>query len=492
LRVTFQLDMYAWGLPEVRHVLGVLAPLLDCPFHVQPEGATVPPSDAVVSVGDPRRAPAEAAVLIPVTEWPAWDLASLALASSPGGVLPCPHGDGGSPSTARALPGLCLRALAFLVHREEERLDTRRDQWGCYSGFSTRLAEWGVLDRPIVNQWASEISRRLWAHAERRGQVLDIVPRWKHGKRFAVALTHDVDWVTRYSVPQSLRLLRQARGPRDYPIRQGLRSLAESVLHMADRVDPYSSFDRWMSEEARRGFRSSFYFCPPRPEPRHVYDPTYIETDRVGFEGRPLSVSEVMRAIAAAGGEVGLHGSYLSHDRASELARQRQQIERALVADIRGLRQHFLRFELDRTWDAQEQAGFVYDSTLGYNEAIGFRAGIGAPFHPWDPKTQGARTLLELPLTLMDGTLFRTLMLDAAGASRRVGEHLDSVEREGGLAVLLWHPNASDESAYPGWWDAYGAALDDLARRDAWVAPAGEIANWWLERERRLVGESSQ
>ena len=187
------------------------------------------------------------------------------------------------------------------------------------------------------------------------------------------------------------------------------------------------------------------------------------------------------------GHEVGLHGSYLSHTSAEELRRQRAQIAHGLgseVSEVSGCRQHFLRLEIGATWHAQAAAGFGYDTTLGYNEALGFRAGIAAPYRPWDLATGEPYGLWQLPLTAMDGTLFRTLKLDAAAAVAAIRQHLDIVEAAGGLAVLLWHPNAADERSFPGWWAGYLGALDDLLRRSAWVAPAGEIARWWQERER--------
>ncbi len=82
----------------------------------------------------------------------------------------------------------------------------------------------------------------------------------------------------------------------------------------------------------------------------------------------------------------------------------------------------------------------------------------------------------------MDGVLFRTLKLDHELATRRLIAHLEAVERAGGLAVLLWHPNVADARRYPGWYDTWRDALDHLATRPAWVAPAGEIAHWWRER----------
>ena len=71
----------------------------------------------------------------------------------------------------------------------------------------------------------------------------------------------------------------------------------------------------------------------------------------------------------------------------------------------------------------------------------------------------------------------------------RVREHLERVEAVGGLAMLLWHPNAAAEEYFPGWWPCYLAALDHIAARGAWVATPAEIAAWWRERDALLAAE---
>ena len=48
-----------------------------------------------------------------------------------------------------------------------------------------------------------------------------------------------------------------------------------------------------------------------------------------------------------------------------------------------------------------EAAGFAYDSTWGYNDAVGYRAGTSQVF-----RFAGSANLLELPLTVMDSALF--------------------------------------------------------------------------------------
>jgi len=244
-----------------------------------------------------------------------------------------------------------------------------------------------------------------------------------------------------------------------------------------------------VASEESRGFRSSYYFCAPRPGRTHAYDATYRLGDPVRFEGRRVRVGELMARLAARGFEVGLHGSYDSDADADLLAAEKAAIEAAVGAKITGTRQHFLRFHPDTTWEAQERAGFQVDSTLGYNEGPGFRAGLAAPFAPFDPVHGRARDLLELPLSVMDGSLFRTLRLDGPAAAARTIEQLVAVREAGGLAVLLWHPNGAAEALYPGWWTAWEKVLEWLSGQPAWVTDAGSIGRWWRAR---TAGEAAR
>ena len=401
---------------------------------------------------------------------PAWTPSQLVLATFEGVPVPCPGGRLTFSETPHAFPNELLRAVFSLLSREEERLVAQRDQWECFAGTQSRLHALGVLERPLVNEWAQLLAHRL------RGLSVEESPLWPRGARFAAMLSHDVDEVRYGSVREGLRLL--ALAPRSYAVRQGITQ----ILRAGKAHDPYWNFERWLDAETRRGFTSSFYFCAPSPAHRHEYDARYRMEDPVEFERARGTVAQLTRVLAERGCDVGLHGSYLSHVDAVDLAAQRKQIESMSGTGVTGTRQHFLRFDVARTFGAQEAAGFDHDSTLGYNEALGFRAGIAAPFHPWNAETREPHRLLELPLTVMDGTLFRTLGLDGEAAAAKVREHLDAVERVGGLAVLLWHPNSADQAHYPGWWTAWEAALDRLAERGAYVAHGRAVAGHWRRR----------
>jgi peptidoglycan/xylan/chitin deacetylase (PgdA/CDA1 family) len=483
MRVCFTFHARAERIPEVRHAIATVASLLEYPSRLAAPGERATSSEVPVFIGPPESAPEDAAAVIALGDWRAWAPGSVRLAHLDDRPLLVTAESAAQAATDRELPEAWLRGLAFLLGREEEFSEPYRDEWGCFNGFSSRLHELGVLDVPLVNQYAAALERRIRDWAEHRHRALPSRPRWKNRAHFAVVLSHDVDWIRRWSLPQSLRLLSRSGLTSSYALRKGVSSALDALLHLGATADPYCTFDRWLAAETLYGFASSFYFCVPDPRPRHPYDPTYAWSDPVRFEGRAMTCEEMMRLIAERGFEVGLHGGYHSHHNAAELAHEKRQVEDALGAPIEGLRQHYLRFDVRRTWRAQEIAGFTYDSTLGYNEAIGFRAGIAAPFHPWNAAERAPHRLLELPMTAMDGTLFRTLKLSGALAARRVREHLEAVEAAGGLAVLLWHPNATDTAALPGWWECYRETLAYLATRPAWVTHARDVASWWRERE---------
>ncbi|MEO5616398.1 MAG: polysaccharide deacetylase family protein [Candidatus Eisenbacteria bacterium] len=498
MKLVFVFDSNAWSEPRARWTIATIAPLLDAPWRetrVERGGgaASLRADEVCVFVGHPGSAPAAAAVVIPMREWPAWSAAWLERGQFDGAPLAAP-GRIEPPLNERDLPAEWLPALWHAMSREEEREDPRRDQWECYSGNYTRLGVIGLLETPWVNLAVTALRQRLDAVCEARGAMLERVPRWKNGARFAVALSHDVDDVRLRSVRQALRLMTTSRSPGSYATRGGLSALARSVP--GGGRDPYAQFERWVGEESRRGFRSTF-FVFARPRRAHEYDALYGLGDRVPFEGRRPRVGTMFCALAGEGFEIGLHGSYESWRDPLALAAQRAALARATGQEVLATRQHFLRLDPAETWGAQEQAGFTTDATLGYNEAIGFRAGIAAPFHPWDPGRDlgtgpvpgGGRDLLEVPLTLMDGALFRAMALSPEEAVARTIAHLEAVEAAGGMAGLLWHPNAAAGSLFPGWWDCFIAALDHLAARGAWVTSVGEIAAWWRERARRLSPE---
>ena len=269
---------------------------------------------------------------------------------------------------------------------------------------------------------------------------------WPEGAPFCVSLSHDVDEV-RWSWRR--RLLMGARHPR-------------TLLEPNER---YWNFEHILSLERRFGVRSSWYFVADGNHPR---DPPY----RLG------DVEDVMRDLEKSGHEVGVHGSYLSYKDGRMLQRERDAIGAVLGHPVLGVRQHFVNFAPFITWKLQEAAGFSYDATLAFNGVSGFRAGI---CHPFSPLGHG---LLEVPLMLMDGQLFRYEEFGVPEARTNCERIASEVIGRNGLLTMNWHQHTYDEYSFPGYWSVYEHMLQWLLQKGARFITGGELWRWWRARSR--------
>jgi hypothetical protein len=401
--------------------------------------------------------------VIAVGAWPAWPPESIRLASLDRVALPCPRGVCPPPAEARELPEPWLRAVGWLLAREEETADPRRDPLGRYAAAYSRLHELRVLDRPLVHALAGLLRLRLEAWCAPRGLALERAPRWPGGARFAVVSSLEVTDLPLAPHRRRLRRLARTRSP--------------GALLAPAPADPRADgpLDRWVATAAELGAGATFLFAPPALARPHAFDPLYEPDDPVTLEGRGIDVATLARALADRGFEIGLLAGFESHAEADALGRERVSLEALLSLPVAAVRAIRTRFDVARTWGAAAAAGFSTELGLGYEEAGGFRAGLAAPFHPWDATRGGAHELLAVPMTA------------SAGSSGAGVAHLRAVEEAGGLASLGAALGAGAGGAAPDPFEAWRDALAHAAARGAWLTSAREVAAWWRERSRRLA-----
>jgi peptidoglycan/xylan/chitin deacetylase (PgdA/CDA1 family) len=305
---------------------------------------------------------------------------------------------------------------------------------------------------------------------ERLRSRLGLEPRRWAGARFAVALTHDVDipwrW-TRIGVRgAAARLKEHGRMRRAGPALREARALAEVPLHKLRGSDPNWSFDRVFELEREREAPSTFFLLGayrhpadgPAPETYARLRPRLVETVRAG------------------GGEIGLHGSYTAADDADVLAEEKRTLE-ALAGPVRGHRYHFLRVRPDVNIAPLERLGFAYDTSLGFADSPGFRAGIAQPFRPWDADGQRPLDLVEIPLAVMDATFDdRYLGLSARAAEPHVMRLVEWAAEHGGAFAVLWHTDRFDRGTAGGWDRLFARLLDAVVEHGGACVSAGELA----------------
>ena len=156
------------------------------------------------------------------------------------------------------------------------------------------------------------------------------------------------------------------------------------------------------------------------------------------------------------------------------------------ITRVSGHRYHYLRLDPHRNLRPLAELGLAYDTTLGFPDATGFRAGIAHPFRPWDLERDQPLDLVEIPLAAMDVTLAeeRYLGLSARAAWPHLERLLDWAAANGGGFAIIWHPDRFDPPTSAGWDRLYYRVLDEIRSRGGVCVPAGALADearTWLD-----------
>ena len=337
-----------------------------------------------------------------------------------------------------------LAEAFFHLARVEER-DGPRDEHNRFSAAASCL---DPLDPPL----------------ERLRRELGLEPPRYAGARFAVALTHDVDapwkW-TRQGVRAAAGRLKRGALPE-------ARALAGVPLHKLRGTDPNWRFAEIAAKERAHGATGSTFFLMtghghPTDGPSEPYSrllPRLVET------------------LHESGSEIGLHGSYLAAEDMNRVSQEQDDLQEVARGPLAGQRYHYLRIDPHRNLVPLGELGFTYDTTLGFPDAPGFRAGIAHPFRPWDFEREEPAAIVEVPLAAMDATLAeaRYQGLSAAEAKPSLFALLDRAAEHGGGFSILWHPERFDAPSARGWDKLYFELLDAVRERGGICLPAGELA----------------
>ncbi|MCX7915726.1 MAG: polysaccharide deacetylase family protein, partial [Verrucomicrobiae bacterium] len=316
-------------------------------------------------------------------------------------------------------------------------------------------------------------------------------PRWPNDAPFAVCLTHDLDVVSEAGIRQSLRKIARVWRSRPPPARAvqclqtalALRRLLQAVAR-GPRPDPLWCYERWLDAEADVGARSTFFIFPERVTNPHFSDCHYGYRDRIRFRQRRCRVGDFLRALARDRWEIGVHPSWNATLDAEELRGQKQSVEQAIEQPVVSVRHHWLHFDIRSTPRLQAATGLRFDSTLGFNDNVGFRFGTCRPWALRDPQTNQTTGILEIPLIAQDTALLnpmKGLRLDIPTARSYLQQLIEAVQRVAGVFTVSFHPDVIHPTRCPGWFDLYCDLLRELRQRKAWFATVAELGTYWLQ-----------
>jgi hypothetical protein len=292
------------------------------------------------------------------------------------------------------------------------------------------------------------------------------------GGRFAVVLTHDVDVPWRFGraravVGAAARLRRAAveRRGRD----AGAEALGLAVLpaQKLRRRDSNWTFERIAAIERAHGGRSTYFVMAAHRHPADGPDPRAYERRR----------ARVVAQVLGQGDEVGLHPSYTTSDDHRRLAEEKALLEELAGRALVSCRFHYLRHRAHVELPAVDRLGFRVDSSQGYAERPGLRAGFSFPYRPYDLDADRPLALVEVPLAVMDATLAepRYLGLSPREGFARARRVLDGVADIGGTVAVLWHIERFSRIYARGWDRVYADLLAHVRDRGGRLIAAEDV-----------------
>jgi len=349
----------------------------------------------------------------------------------------------------------------FMLSRYEEIVSDKKDKFNRFPARESLAYKEKFLDRPIVNEYIE----LLWKWIDSFGLGFKRRKLWGD-KDFGVCLTHDVDTVRKYKIYPPLRTI-GSLVVKDKNLKKAFAVIIDYFEAKLDK-DPYNNLSCIMDLENKYGFKSSFYFMSGGNTER---DASYSINDSY--------VSSLIKTLQEKGFEIGLHPSFDSYNNFQILNLEKEKLEKVTKNAIFGGRQHYLRWKSPDTWRILEKAGLKYDTTLTFADHEGFRCGIYFPYKPFDVLKNRGLDIWELPLTVMDRSLFNYQNLTPQKGFQRIKNLINTTKKYNGLFVLLWHNSSLDPIELPGWIKTYERTMEYLGKQNAFNDTAQGIINWW-------------
>ena len=405
-------------------------------------------------------------------EWQQWSLPIC------GGVALLESHDGGG-----GLLNVRGKSVDCRFHREGRVI--RRIGYNLFDEVRCLLATGQPVAHALTPTLELHIALLRYLLIDSKIPFVEILPR-PAGYDFICCLTHDVDFFgirrQRFDRTMAGFLYRSSIGSLIDWLR-GRRTLAEMCknwwaccslpfVFAGLCTDFWRPFKDYADIEDPR--KSTFFLLPFRGIPGVAPDGT-----TKAWRAAPYGISDVqeeVRDAACRGSEIGLHG--IDAWRESDAGnREMKQVTSLTEKKPVGIRMHWLYFDGESP-SRLEKAGFDYDSTCGYNETVGYRAGTAQAFRPL-----GCTTLMELPMLIMDSALFsrERMNLHWRSALQLCEQVVNNARRFGGTLVINWH----ERSLVPErlWGNAYRELLEMISTGEpVWFATAGEAVQWFRWR----------
>ena len=351
------------------------------------------------------------------------------------GDLPVIYGEA-RPVDPTKKPLICpidlFASAFFMLTRWEEYVCQERDQYDRFAAHYALAFKFDFLDRPVVNEFVETLFAML-SHLD---------PSLKRKPRtFRMLPSHDVDdpfyelglpFINAFS-----RYLKKLTGQDKSPIIERHSLLTWARINAGQiQYDPFNTFDYLLEQSFERQLSDAYYFIPAG--------------NRESRNGNPVTqkvMLALMQRLLEAGHEVGIHGDFGTYQDAKIFNADTQLLRDAVRQfhpsyELIGGRQHYLQLALPKLWQIYHGAGLRYDTSLGFADRAGYRAGVCYEYPVFDFLERQLLPLRERPLIAMEGSVISECYMNCGYSDEALAIFIGlkkQCQRYKGDFTLLWH-----------------------------------------------------
>ena len=312
----------------------------------------------------------------------------------------------------------------------------------------------GIVTKPIVNYYFDILKTAIEKVYDKELRV----SLWGDNS-FATFISHDIDKCNSAWIEGSYSEIKKGN----------LFTPFKLILKRIFINDEWFNFEQIISLEKKHNATSTFFFLAKKG--KHDF---FLNAD---YDIKDKKIRKVFKLIEDNNSEIAIHGSIGTHTNSQQLASEITKFNKKIC----GNRFHLLNYDVDKTPNILETNNIKYDSTLGFAEHIGFRNSYCFPFVPYNLKDDKPYSFLEIPLIIMDTTLYhkKYMKISQQDILPEIILLIDEVKKFNGCFSLLWHNNYFSKYKYKGWCDIYEEIVKRCVNLKSGFYTGENIYNLW-------------
>lgn len=322
----------------------------------------------------------------------------------------------------------------FLLSGKQELQRSKKDKYGRFSYFESIQKELNISEIPVVNYYFDILKEAIQI-----AYGINVTS----SRKFSATITHDIDEITSGWKHRIRKCLEN---------KQYAKAISYGIAQVFRPYFPWKNIKELADFNTSNHIPSTFFFLPRNNTERQIKNADY--------EWNNSYVKNTLRYLAKSEHEVGVHGSYKTHDSEKELNSDLSCFEQKPSSN----RFHFLQFDLSITPKTLDSVEIKKDSSLGFQETIGFRNSVCTPFKLYNFETEKSFDCIEVPLNIMDCSLeFSNYMnLEPIEAFERIKNLVSEIKQFNGNVCVNWHNTYFSDYQKGNWKELYTKTTEFL------------------------------